>query len=96
LTHREPNAGYAEDDQTEKEMLLAELAYSPIFRVFIDEIVRPKVETLRDKLLRQEFLSEFERRGAVMCLLQLEQLLVDVFDHTEPQVLPTWVASFFR
>lgn len=93
-----PNAAQPRivQSRTEEELLLAEMAYSPAFRRFIEFIVAPRITKLRQDLLRNADLSEVERRACVLHLLGIESLINDVFEPTEVGEPPAWVKAIFR
>jgi hypothetical protein len=85
-----------ETAKTEEELLLGELAYSPLFRTFLEQVVAPRITFMRSKLLRQQYLPENERAGFVAFLDEFEKMLIEVYTHTEAGVVPAWLAALFR
>lgn len=97
MQHREPNPPREDPFAlSEEDLLIAELAYSPAFRRFLEHIVAPRVAELRARLLRQPDLSEAERRGLVVHLLEVEKMVGAVYAVTEAGVPPAWVSALFR
>ena len=84
------------ESKTEEQLLIAEMAYSPAFRRFLEYIVAPRIRELRQKLLRDPNLSEGDRRGCVLHLLGVESLVGKVFEETEAGVPPAWVQAIFH
>jgi hypothetical protein len=83
-------------DPDDDEILLAELAYSPMFRRFLELVIVPRIKDLRDKLLRNQELPEIERRGYVIHLLELEKMILRVYETTEAETAPAWVVALFH
>jgi hypothetical protein len=84
------------DDREERDRLLAELAYMPHFRLFIEDVIKPRVAEIRTRLLREIDIPEPERQALVGQLLGLERILGSVFDCTEAATMPDWLQVIFR
>lgn len=95
---RAPNVeGSAKDKvQAELDILLEEFAYSPGFKLFLNEIVTPIVVETRGKLLRFQDISESERLRLVARLDMLERILEDLYSRTADASVPEALKNFFR
>jgi len=91
-----PNSSVERSLPSEEEMLLAEMAYSPGFRRFIQFVVVPHVKVLREELLRNRDLGDADRRSYVYHLLELERLIGEVYAPTEAGKPPEGVQAIFR
>lgn len=92
---RHPNPR-APDTREEEDLLLAELAYSPMFRRFIEFVLAPRIKEIRDQLLRNATLDDADRRGYVKYLAELEKMLETVFSKTEAGVMPAIILGMFH
>ena len=95
--HRAPNliGSAATLTPTETDVLLEELAYSPLFRTFINAVIVPKVLDIREKLLRDASVDDKERARLQGQLMLVEAIFTDLYGHTEAGVLPEALAKFF-
>jgi hypothetical protein len=97
MQHRAPNVeGAGPFVPLEEDLLVAELAYSPGFKIFLERIVRPRVIEIRSLLLRDPALDPAERYGLVLHLLELEKMIAAVYASTEAAEAPAWVQALFR
>jgi hypothetical protein len=95
MMHREPNPD-VDVQRTDEQDLLAELAYSPMFRIFVQDILVKRIKAMRNKLITSEFLPEGERRGYVMILNELKSVLNEVYEQTEAGVPPAGIVALFE
>lgn len=91
-----PNPRAAENVKTDDELLLAELAYSPAFRRFVQLIVAPRIIEVREKLIRNIELPDGDRRGFVMFLAETERVLEAVYVNSETEELPATIRALFH
>jgi hypothetical protein len=94
---RAPNSpgSLPEPQRSEESMLIGELSSMPNFRVYLREIVAPRIVAIRKKLLADFGLSNEERYATLAVLAEHREVLEAVYSNTESGELPAELRTFF-
>ena len=95
--HRIPNPqGSAQDaTPTEEQVLIAELLGGVAWRAVVHEVIEPRVNDIRAKLLLDATLGELERNNLQAVLVEYRALLERLYKHTEAGEVPGPLQKIF-